>query len=109
MLYTLFAFELAVCFTWCSFVISYPDTFAWITSAWIIGLISLIIALGIIVFSMFSPAVREPPLNLAVYLIFTLTFTYGMGWLSLWSTSGLVYFVVATLTMIALGFMLYAV
>lgn len=107
-LYTFFFFELLVAFTWCSFCVAYPDTFKWVGDWWVLGLILLIISGLLIVFCMYNTRAREPPINLLTYILFTIFFAYGLSWLCLADKSLLAYFCVTCMTLIALGFMLYA-
>lgn len=107
-LYTFFFFELLVAFTWCSFCVSYPSTFSWVRDWWVLGLITLIISAILIVFCMYNARARDSPINLLTYLLFTVCFAYGVSWLCLTDSSLLAYFCVTSMTLIALGFMLYA-
>jgi FtsH-binding integral membrane protein len=108
MLYTLFALELLIVFTWSSFVVGYPESFDWYKNAWWFGIIGLILAILILLFTMFGNASRQPPVNLVVYFLFTIMLAIGLGWLCIVDQSRLVYFTLATVTMIAVGFMMYA-
>ena len=108
MLYTLYFLEMLITYVWCSFVVGYPDAFDWIAKTWYLWLIVLILAALLVSFTLFSERSRQPPINFAVYFGFILAFAFGMGWVSLLDTSFLVYFTVTTLTLISLGFMLYA-
>lgn len=108
-LFTLYFLELLVAFVWSSFLVSYPSVFSWVTRFWYLPLICLIIAAGVLAFTMASNKSAEMPISAAIYAIFTLTFAFGIGWLCLLDTSLLLYFSLTTLTAIAFGLMLYAV
>lgn len=107
-LYGLLFLELLLVFIWSSFIVSYPKSFAWVSKVWWLGLIALILAGIVLAFTLVSAASRNPPLNTVVYAAFTLFSAFGVGWLCLADGSLLVYFVLTTLTSIALGFALYA-
>lgn len=108
MLYTLYAFQLLVAFTLSSFAVVYQESFSWLESIWIVCIVFLAVCLGLIIVTMLSPSTRQPPLNFLIYLLFTILFTFGIACFSMIDDSGLVYFVLTTLTLIAVGFMLYA-
>jgi hypothetical protein len=108
MLYTLYAFQLLVAFTLSSFAVVYENSFDWLASIWIVCILFLGACLGLIIVTMISPVTRQPPLNFLIYLLFTVLFTFGIACFSMIDSSGLVYFILATLTLIAVGFMLYA-
>lgn len=108
MVYTLFAIQLLIGFTLSAFAVAYEDSFGWLRSLWIMCLIFLIVCVLLIVATMVNPATRQPPANVAVYLTFTVLFAFGMACFSSIDGSGLVFFVLTSLTLIAVGFMLYA-
>jgi FtsH-binding integral membrane protein len=108
MVYTLFALQLLVAFGLSAFAAAYDDSFAWIRSLWPLGLVCLVGCLLLVAATMLNPATRQSPLNVAVYLGFLALFAFGMACFSSLDRSGLVFFVLCSLTLISLGFMLYA-
>lgn len=108
MIYTLFALQLIVAFTLSAFAIVYYDSFSWLRSLWILCLILLVLCILLIAATMMNPATRQSPLNFIIYLCFMVFLAFGSACFSSLDDSGLVFFVVSSLTLISLGFMLYA-
>lgn len=108
MVYTLFALQLIITFTLSAFAVSYEDSFDWLRSLWIMCLVFLVVCLLLIVATMMNAATRRPPLNVVIYLTFTVFLAFGMACFSSMDESGLVFFVLTSLTLISIGFMLYA-
>jgi FtsH-binding integral membrane protein len=106
-LYSLYALKMIITWLWSLLLVSYPDTFSWVVTAWYVALITGIIALGILAFTMVSPKAKEAPLNLVCYALFTLFFAYTIGFFCLWDTSRLFFFCLTILTVISIGFALY--
>lgn len=108
MVYTLYAFELIVAFTLSSFAIVYEDSFSWLRSLWIMCLVFLVACLAMIIATMLYPGTRQSPFNVLIYLGFVIFFAFGMAGFSSLDSSGLVFFMLTSITLIAVGFMLYA-
>lgn len=108
-LYFLFALTLLFSVFWV-FVsrVWMPEIGQWILDHWVIALIVGIVAALLLLFAFFSSASRTPPINLIVYLLFTLCFAYLWSYFVGKDPSGKVFYVLCLLTAIGLGFAFYA-
>lgn len=110
-LYGLFALELIIALAWSSWVLSNDKLGEWVVRKWGIALVTGIISIILILVCTFVSAVRESPINYAIYAIFTICFAYTMGYLcrkDWFDGSQLVYYGLWILTAIAIAFAMYA-
>jgi hypothetical protein len=110
-LYGLFALELIITLAWSSWVLTNDKLGEWVVRYWGIALATGIISILLILVCTFVAAVRESPVNVAIYAIFTICFAYTIAYLSRkdWiGGSQLVYYGLWVLTAIAIMFALYA-
>ena len=108
MLYTLFALELLVALIWTSFALCYDNFGDGIVRWWEFAIVTGVICLVLILVSLFVPAVRESPVNMAVYAIFTICFMHFVSYLCLVDKSHLVYYALWLLFAVAVGYAIYA-
>lgn len=85
-----------------------PPMGKWIQEHWGVALAVGIIAGLLLLFSFFSSASRNPPINLIVYLLFTLCFAYLWSYFVGGAYGDMVFYVLCLFTAIALGFAVYA-
>lgn len=109
MLYSLLAIQLLIALIWTSFAICYESSLGdWLIRWWEIAVATGIICLILILVTLFIPSVRNPPVNLVIYILFTLCFAHFVSYLCLVDKSRLVYFALWLLFAVALGFAIYA-
>ena len=108
MLYTLFAVELLIAVVWTSFALTYDNFGDGIVRWWEFAIVTGVICLVLILVSLFVPAVRKTPVNMVVYLIFTLCFMHFVSYLVLVDKSRLVYYALWLLFAVAVGYAIYA-
>lgn len=109
MLYTLFAIELLVALIWTSFAISYPNPFGLgIQTHWWWAIVSGSICLILILLTLFMTSLQNSPINLIVYVVFTLCFMHFVSWLVLNEKNFIVYFGLWLLFGISFGMAIYA-
>lgn len=109
LLYTLFALQLLIAIIWTSFAISYyPEFGSGIVKHWWIAIITGSICLILILATLFMNALRNSPINMVVYLIFTFCFMHFISYVCLKDSSYLVYYALWLLFAIAVGFSIYA-
>lgn len=112
-LYLLFALSLLFTLFWSTLVLSIDSLKDWIIGNWGWALFTTIIASILLMAATFVAAVRQAPINLTVYLLFTLCFAYALGYLSARDWYGnfgwqVVYYMLWILTSIAVVFAVYA-
>ncbi len=108
MLYTLFAIELLVALVWTSFALCYDGFGDFIEKWWEIAIVTGVICLILILVSIFVPAVRRSPINMVVYIVFTICFMHFVSYLCVVDKSRLVYYALWLLFAIAVGYAIYA-
>lgn len=108
MLYTLFSLELLVALIWTSFVLSYSSLESWTERWWEIAIATGVICLILLLVCLLIPAVRRPPVNLVIYILFTLCFAHFASYLCAVDSSRLVYYGLWLLFAVSLGFAIYA-
>lgn len=108
MLYTLFSIELLVTLIWTSFALSYTSFGDWLERWWEIAIATGVICLILILVALFVNAVRNPPINMVVYLVFTLCFMHFIGYLCLLDKSRLLYYALWLLFAVSVGFAIYS-
>ena len=107
-LYTLFAIELLIAVIWTSFALSYYVEFGdGIKRWWEFAIVSGVLCLLLLLIS-FLQFARRFPINVAVYLLFTLSFMHFSSWLCLIDSTFLVYYALWLLLFVAIGFAIYA-
>ena len=108
-LYTLFALQLLVAVIWCSFALAYyPEFGSGIVRWWEFAIVTGIICLILLMVALFVPSVRKAPVNMVVYIVFTLCFMHFVSYLVLVDTSLLVYYALWLLFAVAVGYAMYA-
>lgn len=109
MLYSLFALELLIALIWTSFAITYYSPFGWgIETQWWWAIVSGSICLILILLVLFLNALQNMPINMIIYVVFTLCFMHFTSWLCLVDKSYLVYFGLWSLFAIVVGYLIYA-
>ena len=109
MLYTLFAIELLVALIWTSFALAYYDEFgAGIVKWWEFAIVTGVLCLILILVALLIPAVRQSPINLVIYAVFTICFMHFVSYLCLVDKTYLVYYALWLLFAVAVGFAIYA-
>lgn len=109
LLYTLFSLELLIAIIWTSFAYSYYDKFgSGIVDYWWIAVVTGSICLILILLTLFVNALRNHPINLVVYVIFTLCFMHFVSYLCLVDSTYLIFYSLWLLFAIATGFAIYA-
>jgi FtsH-binding integral membrane protein len=107
-LYTLFAIELLIAVIWTSFALSYYVEFGdGIKRWWEFAIVSGVLCLLLLLIS-FLQFARRFPINVVVYLLFTLSFMHFSSWLCLIDSTFLVYYALWLLLFVAIGFAIYA-
>lgn len=108
-LYTLFAFELLVSVIWTSFAFAYYHPLgAGIQKYWQIAIVTGILCLILILVAFFVRVVQSLPINIIIYVLFTLCFMHFSSWLALIDPTILVYYALWLLLAVAIGFAIYA-
>lgn len=110
-LYGHFALQLIIALAWSSWVLTNDTLGEWVVRKWWIALVTGIIAVLLILVCTFVSAVRESPVNIAVYAIFTICFAWSIAYLARrdwFEGSQLVYYGLWVLTAIAIAFAIYA-
>lgn len=112
-LYTLFALSLLFTLGWSSLVLSQQDLKNWVLENWGWALAAAILAVILLLVASFVSAARQSPLNLIVYLLFTICFAYAIGYLCARDWFGengfkIVYYMLWILTAIAVAFAIYS-
>lgn len=110
-LYCLFALSLLFTLLWSSMVLGLENLNSWVLTNWGWALAAGILAAILLLVATFVSAARQSPLNLVVYLLFTIFFAYAIGylcardWVSGWQVA---YYMLWILTAIAVAFAIYA-
>ena len=109
LLYTLFALELLIAIIWTSFAYSYyPEFGRGIETHWWWAIVSGSICLILILLTLFMNSLRNPPINLVIYVIFVLCFMHFVSWLCLNDKTYLIYYALWLLFAVAVGLAIYA-
>lgn len=108
-LYGLFALELLVAVIWTSFALSYFDEFGkGIKEWWPFAIVSGVLCLLLIIVAFVLEIARKFPVNVVIYVLFTLSFMHFSSWLSLVDPTYLVYYALWLLLFIGIAFAIYA-
>ena len=108
-LYTLWAIQLFIALVWTSFALGYYDEFGkGIVKWWEFAIVSGVLCLILILVCFILPMVREFPINIVVYIVFTLCFMHLVSYVCLVETAYYVYYALWLLFAISVGFAIYA-
>lgn len=108
-LYSLFAIEILIAVVWTSFAFGYPDPFGnGIKAYWQVAITTGVLCLVLILIAFLIPAVQKIPINIVVYVLFTLCFMHFASWLALIDPSYLVYYGLWLLLAISIAYAIYA-
>ena len=108
MMYTLFALELLIAIIWTSFALAYPEFGDGIVHWWEFAIVTGVLCLILILVATLVPAVRNAPINIVIYALFTICFMHFVSYLCLVDPSFLVYYVLWLIFAVAVGFAVYA-
>ncbi len=108
LLYTLFSIELLIALIWTSFALSYDNFGSGIERWWEFAIVSGVLCLILILVALLIPAVRKTPVNMIIYILFTLCFMHFVSYLCLVDESGLVYYGLWLLFAVSVGFAIYS-
>ena len=109
LLYLFLSIQLLVALIWTSIVLYNWDTIGrWIANRWILGALAVIICIALALLAWFSDAVRQTPINMVVFALFTLCFAYAWSFFCIRDSSGLVYYSLWLLSAIVFAFFIYS-
>ena len=108
-LYSLFALEILIAVIWTSFAFGYSDPFGnGIKAYWQVAITTGVLCLVLIIIAFLIPAVQQFPINIIIYVLFTLFFMHFSSWLALIDPSYLVYYALWLILAIAVAYAVYA-
>ena len=107
-LYLFVAIELIVALVWSSFCIYFWNALgSKIVDLWWVGIIVAVVCVVLILAAHFVNALKVFPVNLAIYVLFTLSFAHLWAFLCCWDSTRIVYFGLWVLTMVLIGISVY--
>ncbi len=108
-LYFLFTVELLVQLTWTSLALAFfSDLGTAILGHWELALISGVLIIFILIICFCFKALQRSPINLIVYLIFTIVSAYFISWIVLADRTLLVYYALWLLTGVSVAYTVYS-
>lgn len=109
-LYFLFAIEFVVALLFCYFTTEiWSGLGRFIVDWWYFAAIALVICVLMVLLTFFVPAVRKFPVNLVIYLLFTLAFAWVWAYIvNRFSTNSIGWYVLWLLAAIAFAFAIYS-
>lgn len=107
-IYFLMALTLALALVFATFALQYPSLADFLRKYWIVAAVAFVIALLLLIFSYFINSFRREPLNMIIYVLFTLCFIWFVAWAVVRDPTFLLYFVLWIVLLALLGYLLYS-
>lgn len=108
-LYTFYLIQVLVCLSWCIVVVCNMDSIGkFLTDWWQLGQIAQILAILIIIQTLFTKITRNSPLNWILYISFIILFSYSYSWIVAEDTYLYAYFAIWLIFCIAATYQFYS-